>query len=375
MRVTLNPPSGKDNSYYDIRYSIELEKADLFRFGTLRAFNLVDGSQIRIEATTEGVLDSDGVVHLTSVRRFSGVFSLFGDDRMNTRLAAHPYVDIRFELSGGPEVELSGGPEVIESIARFYNESHSADGYILPFDMQLLTPDVDLSSCQPLRMAITATEAAMLKFAVTSPRGDCEFFVMTREGRLEIDIPAPYLCHELGISSGYDAPLRIAFMKRHGVTVDNTVSFKKLPIPGTEFHVRNQLSLVPQEMVGFSGPLGDEFTLSDRYFVPTPVRYSNLPTKRTHPLRERFAPDMKYELAEIGPGAVESVVTKRSIPEPAKPSLRKSFERQYRAMAEQYRPKYQSVAMHAGTYSSPPPPPSAHSDCGCSRKKGKKKWA
>src|SRR3990167_3428795 len=224
MIIKLDPSSGYDNSYYDVRFFLTLNKKIDTNF-KLSFINRNVSRKLEILAISKGFIDSAGVAHIDSCRTVDGYINLFNDDKMNKELARFHKVEI--------ECIVETKDETINEIATFYNESYSTDQEIIPFQIFLENDTIDLSKSQPLRFFVLADAERSFHISLESLDNtlSTDFYILTKNGKISFEIPPEILHYELSLYKMKHLDFQFCYLKRHGVNYNNTINEKKIVVP------------------------------------------------------------------------------------------------------------------------------------------------
>ena len=269
MKIEISPSSGFDNSYYDVSFKVTFSQMSSSDF-TLRLKNQTSGDFLNVLATSSGYIDDNGIVFSPPVKSISGFFNLFNDDKMNRRLEDYHQIEI--------ECEVEIGDTKSHCSCFFYNESHSVDRDIFPFSAKLEKNVVDMGSGQPLRLLLKSDseKSVHLSIDAQSKNASYDFYVWLNGSEQIIDIPLEVLNYQLNLYKLKNEKFHLCYLKRHGVNYYNVVNEKRIVVPDTSFSFAGDFCLLPQTRFD---PVGrelsyEEYSLSDRYFVPVPKEYS-----------------------------------------------------------------------------------------------------
>lgn len=268
MIVTIDPPSGLADSYFDLKFRVMLDVlADMV---TARVYNETSGEQLDFLAVHSGYMIDNKTAVFEHVRSVEAFFNLFNDDRFNRKFSRQPMVNLRVDL----EIEKGGGKITTSHQATFYNEAESLDAGIIPVDVMIERKEIDLAEYEPLHLKVICGRERLFEFVIQSPNEkELTFTVRAKPGVTDIDIPAAVLYHDLGLRSTPNEVLcSLFYIKRQGITSSRFMARRYIPVANCDFTIRHPKVLMPiaQECICPSGsPLNHDFILSDRYFVPT----------------------------------------------------------------------------------------------------------
>ena len=289
MIITIDPTSGYDNSYYDIKFNVI---SDSLKNSTLQIFNKTTNEQLKILAISSGFIDETGSVHNCSNSEVYGYMNLFNDDKMNEALEKYKKIDLEIVITNETLTE--------KEIVSFYNESFSSDSEIVPIDFSIINTEPDLSIDEYLEIEIKADFERNFHFLIESigSKVSYDFYVYTKNGNLSVKIPLEILNYELNLYKTSHLSFRCYYMKQHGVNYANVISEKKVLIHSEDINFSGKLRLKPQTR---KDPLGnemsyEEFVTSDRYFIPTWKDYSFLTRLQSSSQKMSLMIDFKDEI-------------------------------------------------------------------------------
>lgn len=295
MLFKISPSSGFDNSYFDIQFSIILDNSYPDSEFKIYFINKEIGSKLDILATSHGIIDENGYLVCKQKGQINGYFNLFNEDKMNTKLEPFSKIDI--------ECNIVFKEKTYTETISFYNESFSVDNSILPFDLNLITKDIDLSKNNPVEFSITADSEKTIHLRIESidSLNKYDFFVYTKKGMITLQIPQEVLNHELSLYKTVSKQFNFCYMKPHGVNYVNVINEKKIIIDNSRIRFFNRLELFPQTRLDPIGKEMDnkEFIISDRYFVPTYKEYTFYSKIKQDSDRSKFSKLLKDELSLI----------------------------------------------------------------------------
>jgi len=351
MHISLNPPSGLDNSYFDVEFTINFDNSLKHKPTKIKLFNEIQ--QLNILATNNCVIRNNEIVCDKTPSILSGYINLFNDDKMNQKLST--YVKMAIKCT----VDDLTTKETFTSDTVFYNESFSVDQQILPFSLKV-PEETDFT--EDILITITTDKEMKLHLQLESAHKEFDFHVVTKNGTTDIKIPREMIFHE--IITDESEKISFNYLKESGITPFNTVNRKKIKIPNcTTKVVSTNLVLNPQTR---KGPLGNdldetEFILSDRYFVPVIKDYTNLKT----PVK-----NIKTIYGNIFKNEILETQNTDLMPEPTKNNTKpiiKSEDSFFKHVFNTYNSKSRQVSPQQALKLDKP---DTHTgDCGCKRKK------
>lgn len=257
MKFNIDPPSGYPNSYLDVRFVLEF---DAPYTGDIWFENNTTGETLDILSVSSGRIAGENTISLTGALKADGFISLFNGDRMNVALSKYAMVTITCHSSLG-QVE-----------ADFYNEAQSLDAGIIPFELQVVNPNINLDANEPLELVIKSGEEKKYELAIKSQVGKhtCTIEIICRKGINHIKVPCEFLFSDLAANEFRHDKYLIHYVKFQGLDYSGYVARHYIPIRDAVIRFLGTLLPAPQSR---NGPDGDElskdFVLSDRYLVPT----------------------------------------------------------------------------------------------------------
>lgn len=257
MRITLDPPSGYPNSYYDVKFVIELSDSS----ESISLTNKTTGQTLYILAVNEGYIRDDFTIVVDGAKTVEGYINLFNDDKNNKTLEMYTSIEIECESSSD------------KASAIFYNEAKSADSGIVPFELQIHNPVVNMESNDPLRLSLVSDEEKKVELCIRSQYGlqQCTIEVICKQGITNIDIPSEFIASDLDFASVFQGKYTISYVNFQGRDLNGFVNRQYIPIRGAvvEFS-SNKIGRKPTERFAPDNTiLSEDFVLSDRYFVHT----------------------------------------------------------------------------------------------------------
>lgn len=269
----LDPQSGHVDSYLDVKFSVQFETAERVE---VRLFNDTINSSIDLLGISNGYIYNENIAVIKNGRSVDGYINIFNKDKLNSGLRDFVGVDIRCEVT------RFDGENIISTendTLTFYNHSQSLDGNIVPFDLVLVNPEVDLKRNIPLQMHIVCDREEKYELCVRSEDGhlECTFEVITKPGTITVSIPSEILWHDLGLQKKLrQKRLDVYWVKFEGISHLKFMNRKYIKIDNTQVTFNSQ-TMMPQSTTRL-GPTGLElptyFVLSHRYYVHTHKHWS-----------------------------------------------------------------------------------------------------
>jgi hypothetical protein len=274
MNFTLDPSSGLADSYLDIEFSITVPE---HRKTIIHIHNEVSGDQLQILGTSFGyILEGDKLV-LKNRTNVTGHINIFNHDKMNKKFMAYRSVTLKCVAEFYNSEDEKIGEE--EESVIFYNEMHSLDADIIPFDLIIHNRSINITDNEALRMDIISDIPKKYELCISSldDRLQCHIEITADEGKTSIEIPAEFLYHDLELKKSNNKKFKFHYIKRQGTTLSRIANKRYMPISGSEisFQITDELSPLPQQRTDPSGRLmSQKFIVSDRYLVMCPREYS-----------------------------------------------------------------------------------------------------
>lgn len=268
MKAIFDPPSGYVETLTDVRFRVEFPPSAQ---ATVTFTNQISQKPVEVLLSTNGsVLGGEKVV-VRDTHFAEGFLNLFQSKQDVRQLSHFASIDFVCKLERVEKAEST--PTVETQTINFFNESMSLDGNVLPFDMAVEDPIIDVQSNQPLRLVISAQNEAKYQLAIMSVSEQYKFpfQIRTRQGKFSIEVPIAILFHELALPKSHGQRFQLFWLKHEGRSTSGLTTKRFIPIPNCQVEfIRPNLCLDPQVRLGPLGlPLGDNFVLSDRFFVPT----------------------------------------------------------------------------------------------------------
>ena len=277
MNLKLDPPSGFSDSYLDIEFVATFEKSPKSIF-TL--YNDTFDQQLDIIGVASGYILEGNTAIVKNTYQLRGHFNIFNHDKMNERFRSYANVTIRCSIEHFDEDDNSTGTE--EESLIFYNESHSLDAEITPFDLIIHDRAIDLRNNKPLKIDVISGLPNPYVLCVRSAdgRSQCHFEISAKIGRTTIEIPAAFLIYDLDLSNHRKKKFDMYYVRHQGATFSRLANRKYIKIDNTSLSFIGDICLSPQTR---KDPMGrtysEKFILSDRYLVLCPREYSGFSKK------------------------------------------------------------------------------------------------
>jgi len=273
INFTLHPASGHANAYFDVKFSISSEsKIEEIRIYNKQARN----QQLDVLAVVDGYIQNGNLVKAEGAESASGYINLFNNDKSNSQLDKYTNVDIRCEV-----LYLDGKKES-ESVT-FYNESQSLDMSVIPFDLNIDNPHIDIKNNLPLRLQAISHADSKYELCILSEdkKVSSPFEVILKKGKNTINFPSEVIFSDLELDKNFTKKFSIYYVKFEGRDHKGYKNRKYIPIANTDLSFNShKLHTQPQTKNDPSGRLlPEDFILSDRYFIPVSKEYSALSNK------------------------------------------------------------------------------------------------
>lgn len=269
MNFTLDPPSGHSSSCLDIKFEFSTEKLDKVK---LQIFNDTTGQKLEILSVSSGYIQEELIVISTS-NQVSGYINLFNRDKMNDQFSRFSSVVIRCVAT----IERKGKETKEEAFVEFFNESKSLDSEIVPFDLIIDNPNIDIKNNIPLSMHMICDSERKFELSIRSDDGkdQCTFEVISKDGRTDFILPAEVIFSDLNFSVNWHKKFNIYWVKFEGIDYLKFMNRKYIVLPESSITLNSkEIMPLPQERRGPVGYLSDDFVLSHRYLVHTWRGYS-----------------------------------------------------------------------------------------------------
>jgi hypothetical protein len=269
----IDPQSGFADSYLDVKFKVSFDKCER---ATVELFNETIGQQLEILSVGSGHIQGETKAIVKDSESLEGFVNLFNKDKMNSKLESHVYIEMRCKVT----IQKGNHTVVDEKTARFYNESLSLDAGIVPFDIHIDNPHLDLRNNVPLSMTLISDIDKRYELCIMPPNGatKCTFEVLAKKGENQILLPSEVIWNDCGIGQYTISGLQLYWVKFEGIDHQRFRNRKYVPIDGTRltFNTRD-MQPKPQTRLGpTNAPLSKDFVVSDRYFVHTWKHFSSL---------------------------------------------------------------------------------------------------
>ncbi len=278
MELILDPPSGLADSYFDVEFTVSF--ADVCDKATIRLFNEINHEQLDILGVSSGYVQNDSEAIAKNVSEISGHINLFNNDKMNKMFKAYSHIVIRCEAEITRNDETYKENESIE----FYNESKSLDASVIPIDLSIQNPKLDIDNNEALHIDIVTSMQKKIELCIRSDdtSSECCIQVSCRSGMTSVYIPAEFMYYDLNLKENYRKKYKFYYIKYQGTNFSRLGSRQYMSINDTEleFILPEDITAQPQSRINPTGKVyTDDFILSDRYLVLCPRQYSGFSGK------------------------------------------------------------------------------------------------
>lgn len=276
MNFSLDPSSGFADSYLDVEFSVIVPDHPKT---VISIHNETSGDQLQILGTSFGqILDGDTLV-LKERTTTTGHINIFNNDKMNKKFLVHHSVTLKCVAKFYDDNDKETGEE--EESVVFYNEMHSLDAGIIPFDLIIHNKVVNLSNNEALSIDLISDISKKYEICISSfdEKIRCNIEIAARKGKTSIKIPGEFLYHDLEFrESKFQKKFKIFYVKYQGTTISRMSNRRYFPIPDSEidFQISEGLTPLPQSRTRPDGIIlsSEEFIISDRYLVMCPSQNS-----------------------------------------------------------------------------------------------------
>ncbi len=384
INFKLDPPSGYADSYTDIRFIVNFDKADR---SEIRLFNVTSNIELEIIGVNNGYILGETVA-ITDQDHIDGYINIFNRDKMNVGLRNLTSVDIKFEVTQGDNKT--------EGIVTFYNQSKSIDGGIIPFDLVVPDKNVDIENNKPVQFHIVSDTEKLYELCVRTEDGSasCTFEIYARKGTTSFFLPSEVLYFDLDLEKNHGRDFYVYWVKFEGVNYMKFMNRIHILIDDTKLSF-NARKMTPKSQAR-KGPTGidlsDDFALSFRYFVHTSRQFTSV-----HEMVSAYGPQQLLNITRFLHESQNLQAVSQSVqtfadstniteiheayrskallnsgsynPSPKIIRARSTPERrEFLSHASKVYRKQQEEAVEILSASSQPSPPKKSKGCGCSRK-------
>jgi hypothetical protein len=267
IEFQINPISGHSFSYLDVQFFIKFPGSD----ARIEIFNDTTKEQLDILSVSSGRIENENTIISKGTDSISGYINLFNKDKMNETLNNYQYVELKC-IVHLPE-------NIFESTAIFYNESKSLDSDIVPFDLLIDNPNIDLEHNIPLSMHVLSESEQKFELSIRgeNEREFCAFQVIAYAGSSHVLLPSEIIWSDTKHVQKTDKMYQIYWCKPEGIDHMGMRGRKYIPIKNATIILSGNMSPSPQLRKSPTGvDLSPDFVLSSRYFVPTWKGFTSL---------------------------------------------------------------------------------------------------
>ncbi len=279
MNFSLDPSSGFADSYLDVEFSVSVPD---YPKVVIRIHNETSGDQLQILGASFGyILDGDSLV-LKKKETVTGHINIFNHDKMNKKFLAHRSVTLKCVAEFYDDTDNKIGEE--EESVIFYNETHSLDANIIPFDLVIHNRTVDITENEALSIDVISDIPRQYELCINSfdDRIRCHIEITARAGKTSVKIPGEFLHYDLALAENKGKKFKFSYVKHQGTTMSRVANKRYMSIQDSEINFQLSGGLTPhpqsrQDPIG--RPLDKKFTISDRYLVMCPSEHSGFARK------------------------------------------------------------------------------------------------
>jgi len=279
MNFSLDPSSGFADSYLDVEFSVLVPD---YPKTIIHIHNDTSGDQLQILGTSFGyILNGDSLI-LKNKTSATGHINIFNYDKMNKKFMAHRSVTLRCVAEFYDNADQKVGGE--EESVIFYNETHSLDAGIIPFDLIIHNRTLNITDNEVLSIDVISDIPRKYELCINSLDDQirCHLEVTAHAGKTTINIPGEFLYYDLALNENKNKKFKFSYVKYQGTTISRVANRRYMPIQDSEifFQVSGGLTPLPQlrrDPVG--RPLDKNFVISDRYLVMCSKEHSGFARK------------------------------------------------------------------------------------------------
>lgn len=279
MNFTLDPSSGFADSYLDVEFSVLIPD---YPKAVIHINNETSGDQLQILGTSFGHILNGNNLILKNKTSTTGHINIFNHDKMNKKFLAYRSVTLKCIAEFYDNQNQKVGEE--EESVIFYNETHSLDADIIPFDLIIHNRTVNVTENEALSIDVISDIPRKYELCINSldDKLRCHIEVTARAGKTTVSIPAEFLYYDLSLRDNKNKKFKFSYVKHQGTTISRVANKRYISIQDSEinFQVSGGLTPVPQHRRDPIGRLiSKEFVISDRYLVMCPNAYSGFARK------------------------------------------------------------------------------------------------
>lgn len=279
MNFSLDPSSGFADSYLDVEFSVIVPEHPKT---VIRIHNEVSGDQLQILGTSFGYILNGTDLVLKGKISTTGHINIFNSDKMNKKFLSYRSVTLKCVAEFYNDEDEKVGEE--EESVTFYNEIHSLDAEVIPFDLTIHNRTINIAENEALKIDVISDISKKYELCISSldDKIRCHIEVSARAGKTSIEIPGEFLYHDLELRDNKGKKFKFSYVKHQGTNMSRMANKRYMPIQNSElnFHISDGLTPIPQHRHDPAGRLvGKEFIISDRYLVMCPRKYSGFALK------------------------------------------------------------------------------------------------
>lgn len=279
MNFSLDPSSGFADSYLDVEFSVIVPE---YPKVVICIHNETSGDQLQILGTSFGYILNGNNLILKEKAATTGHINIFNHDKMNKKFLAHRSVTLKCIAEFYDNEDQKIGEE--EESVIFYNEMHSLDAGIIPFDLVIHNRTVNITENEALSIDVISDIPRKYELCISSldERIRCHVEISAREGKTAIEIPGEFLYYDLGLHDNKNKKFKFYYVKYQGSTISRVANKRYMSIQDSElsFTLSGGLSPNPQQRRDPVGRIiNEKFVISDRYLVMCPREYSGFARK------------------------------------------------------------------------------------------------
>lgn len=280
MKLEITPSSGHADSYFDVTFKLSMpQSVDRVE---VKIKNTSSNEDIKIIGVNYGFIKGEYIAVFKNAQKLEGYFNIFNKDRMNKKFNIYKSVDLVFEIN-----ITNGNEEYTEQRSiSFYNESKSLDAEIVPFDLIVQNPSVNIVGHEPLKLDIVSDIEKKYEICIKSDDNSlmCCFSVLASKGRTKIEVPSEIIYADLELDKKENRRKKFKFysIKKEGITFAKFVNRKYIPIHNSNLSFVFPETMMPEptkRLDVLGNNLSKDFVLSDRYLVHTHKDYSSFGEK------------------------------------------------------------------------------------------------
>lgn len=279
MNFSLDPSSGFADSYLDVEFSVVVPDHPKV---VIHIHNETSGDQLQILGTSFGHILNGNNLILKNKISTTGHINIFNHDKMNKKFLAYRSVTLKCIAEFYDNKNQKIGEE--EESVIFYNETHSLDADIIPFDLIIHNKTVNVTENEALSIDVISDIPRKYELCINSldDKLRCHMEVTARAGKTTVSIPAEFLYYDLSLRDNKNKKFKFSYVKHQGTTISRVANRRYISIQDSEinFQISGGMTPVPQCRRDPIGRLiSEKFVISDRYLVMCPGEYSGFARK------------------------------------------------------------------------------------------------